>query len=532
MKQLYSPLKPQDYLSLLKARCAYKQLSAYKRILEIAQTVQQAGGKALLVGGCVRDMLLGTIHKDFDLEIYHLTPQKVESLLTQFGKVSEIGKAFSVYKVILATGVAIEVSLPRRDSKNGIGHRGFKVTADPNMSIKEAARRRDFTINAILLDPLNSTIYDPFGGIKDLKESRLRVVDSKRFCDDPLRVLRAIQFIARFKLSLDSKSAQIIRKMSPYLKELPAERILEEWKKLLLLADKPSLGLQAGMELGIFSTLHPEFIHLPETPQNPEWHPEGDVWTHTLICMDNGAKIVRREKLNEQTALTVMLAILCHDLGKSKVTQLKDEKYISPQHSIVGIEPTKSFLKTIGVDTHTCKKVLALVKNHLVPVLLYNAERQRQEKVTDSAVRRLAHRLYPATIYELVLVAEADYFGKTTEEYTGNETFPAGSWLLERAQMLDAAKRIPPDVIRGRDLLALGFEPGPHIGRIINIANKLRDEKGLNRDEILNIISQHIRRKPDAQKDDKDSSAKSSKIDPERAIEKLKRFLKKEECKK
>lgn len=532
MKQLHSFPGPHEYINLLKARGTDNQISAFEKILQIAKAVKQAAGQALLVGGCVRDMLLGTVPKDFDLEVYHLPPQKLEALLAQFGEVSEIGKAFSVYKVVFGPGVDIEVSLPRRDSKSGHGHKGFKVTADPNMSIKEATRRRDFTINAILIDPLTSAIYDPFGGIKDLKESRLHVVDEKLFSDDPLRALRAIQFIARFKLCIDPKSVDIIRAMLPHLKELPAERLLEEWKKLLLLAEKPSLGLQAGMELGIFHVLHPEFTPLPETPQNPEWHPEGDVWTHTLICVDNGAKIIRREKIDERTAFAIMLAILCHDLGKAKVTQLKDKKYVSPQHSNVGIEPTKSFLKTIGVDLRTSKKVLALVRNHLAPVLVYNAETIKKEKVTDSAIRRLARRLDPATIYELVLVAEADYFGKTTEEYTGNQNFPAGSWLLKRAQMIDAAKRIPPDVIRGRDLLVLGFEPGPHIGRIINIANKLRDEKGLNRDEILNILSQLKRKKTDTQKGIKNGSTEPFKIDPEKAIEQLKMILKNEEYKK
>lgn len=525
MKQLHSFPGPQEYIKLLKIRGADKQLSAFKRILEIAQAVKQAGGYTLLVGGCVRDILLGIIPKDFDLEVYHLTPSRIESLIAKFGKVSEIGKAFSVYKVVFASGVGVEISLPRRDSKSGAGHKGFKVTADPYMSIKEAARRRDFTINAILLDPLTSTIYDTFGGIKDLKESRLRVVDEKRFCDDPLRVLRAIQFIARFKLQMEPKSADVIRKMLPHLKELPAERILEEWKKLLLLAEEPSLGLQSGMELGVVPVLHPEFAPLPETPQDPEWHPEGNVWTHTLICVDNGAKIIRREKLDERTAMTIMLSILCHDLGKPKVTQVKNKKYVSPRHSIVGIEPTKSFLHTIGVDVRTNKKVLALVRNHLAPVLLYNAEMIRKEKVTNSAIRRLARRLYPATIYELVLVAEADYFGKTIGKYTGEQNFPAGSWLLNRARMLDAAERIPPDVIRGRDLLALGFEPGPHIGKIIKIANQLRDEKGFNREEILNILSQRAGKTLNTEHWGKDVPTSSLKSHPGKAIAHLEKIL-------
>lgn len=485
-----------EYIKALHEKGLDNQANALQKVLEICQALKDAGGQALLVGGSIRDILLGKITKDFDLEIYNLPAEEVEKIAKQFGKVSDVGRAFGILK-ISQDGIDVDISLPRTDSKIGAGHKGFAVKTDPNMSIKDAARRRDFTINSMAADPLSGRIFDPFGGAEDLKNRTLRITDEERFRDDPLRVMRAIQFIGRFGLvPLEEKSGQIIQEMIPELKELPRERIYEEWKKLLLKSEKPSLGLSSGMTLGVWQEIHPQFCALTQTPQDKEWHPEGDVWMHTLMCIDEATRIVRRENLSEDNSLSILLSTLCHDFGKPLVTELEDGRYISHGHEEKGGEPTKQFLNSLGVDNLTHDKVIKLVTNHLIPTMFYCSEVVRNEKISDGAIRRLAKRIYPATIQELVLVAEADHFGRgglfdteIPEQLLVPKEFPAGEWLLKRARFLNVEKSKPADIIQGRDLQTLELKPGPDFGQIIRLANNLRDDKNYAREQILALLA-------------------------------------------
>src|SRR5713101_5393207 len=243
------------------------------RAKEIARVVHDAGGRALVVGGWVRDRLMGRDSKDIDLEVYGVAADRLQQFLEAFGHVETVGESFQVFKA-----GDIDVSLPRRESKSGRGHRGFAVTGDPTMTVEEAARRRDFTVNAIAWNPLTDEYLDPFSGRTDLQRRLLRAVDSATFGDDSLRVLRGIQFAARFDFSLDDATKALCRIIS--LDDLPAERIWGEIEKLLL-APRPSIGFRLAMELGVVSKLFPELQALAGCAQEPEWHPEGDVWTHT-----------------------------------------------------------------------------------------------------------------------------------------------------------------------------------------------------------------------------------------------------------
>lgn len=483
---------PEEFINILEKHSSPEHVAAYEKVLEISQAIKEAGGQALLVGGSVRDVFFGKASKDFDIEVYKLDPQELEKIVKQFGKVSDVGKAFGILKISFGQGIDIDISLPRTDSKIGVGHRGFEVKADPNMSIEDAARRRDFTMNSIAADPLTGELSDPFGGVKDIRERRLRITDAERFQDDPLRVMRALQFIGRFGLELDHDSAELIRKMMPQLKELPKERIYEEWKKLLLKSEKPSLGIAAGMSLGVFQEIHPEFPPLKETPQEPKWHPEGDVWIHTLMTVDEAAKISRRENLNEDESLILLLSSLCHDLGKASTTEFMEGRIKSHGHEQAGEEPTKKFLAQLGTDNLTRKKVPCLVINHLTPTMLFINETIKGEKVSDGTIRRLAQRLHPATIKDLVSVAEADHSGRgpfsdpeIPEQLLLPDGFPAGPWLLKKARKLEVEKSQPVDLIRGRDLINLGYKPGSQIGQLIRLANQLRDEKGFTKEAVL-----------------------------------------------
>jgi tRNA nucleotidyltransferase (CCA-adding enzyme) len=310
-------------------------MAALTHATEIARAVREAGGRALVVGGWVRDQLLGLQPgSNIDLEVFGLPGDRVRHLLETFGRVEAVGESFRVYKV-----GDIDVSLPRRDSKAGRGHRGFVVAGDPDMSIEDAARRRDFTVNAISWDPLTGEYFDPFDGRGDLRRRTLRMVDPATFPDDSLRVLRAVQFAARFELDLEAATRQLCRGIA--LDDLPSERIWGELEKLLF-APRPSIGFALAMDLGVIEKLFPELHALANCPQEPEWHPEGDVWVHTLQVIDRAR--TRIEGLPRSQQITVMLGAVCHDLGKPPTTAFIDGRIRSMDHEEQGVRPAAALL--------------------------------------------------------------------------------------------------------------------------------------------------------------------------------------------
>ena len=423
----------------------------------LVDAVAAAGGRPYIVGGAVRDALLGLPVNDFDVEVFGLPADRLKAALVSIGEVNAVGEAFTVYKVSGLPGLdPVDVSLPRRDSKVGPGHRGIAVVGDPGLSLEEASRRRDFTINALLLDPFTGATFDPHGGQADLTARRLRAVDSGTFGEDPLRALRAVQLAARFELAVDPETARLCASMP--LAELPPERTFGEIEKLLLKAPRPSIGLALMREWGMLPVVAPELVPLPGTPQEPEWHPEGDVWTHTLQAIDQAA--LRIADLDRPRALTVMLATLCHDLGKPGTTSFEDGRVRSKGHEEAGLDPTRRLLERwnvrtlLGYDVRT--QVLALVGNHLKPYQLY----KEREQVTDGAIRRLAAKCEADLLHR---VACADCLGRRPGVFS---TEPM-DWFLRRAQDLDVARRPPEPILKGRDLLELGLQPGPEVGRIL-----------------------------------------------------------------
>lgn len=450
--------------------------NAREIVLEIARAVAEEGGRALVVGGSVRDDLLGIAPKDFDIEVYGIAEEKVGDIARRFGVVSDVGKAFAILKLVV-DGVDIDIALPRREVKIGEGHRGFSVIADPGLSPQEALRRRDFTINAIAQDPLTGEVLDPFHGRKDLEERVLRVVDAATFVEDPLRILRAMQLVGRFGLKVDSSSFVLMQSMAETLREISPERIGDEWRKLLLKSEVPSLGLDFGMRVGAFAVLHPELVELDDTPQEPEWHPEGNVWVHTMWVVDEAAKIARREALDDAQALVVLLGALCHDIGKPTVTCTMDGRIRSPGHEEAGEAPTRRFLKALYVQSDTIDRIVGIVKDHMKPYRYWLSETAKGEPIGDGAIRRLAARIAPATLRELVMVTEADYKGRGPFPNDPLREYHAATWLLARADALGVAQGPAASVVTGTELLELGYAPGPHLGEIMRLANDLRDEK-------------------------------------------------------
>ncbi len=415
-------------------------------VAELAWMVAGAGGRALLVGGCVRDALLGLHPKDVDIEVFGVPVAELEGLLQKRFRLVTVGRAFGVLKL---KGFEIDVSLPRTESKQGRGHKGFQVTGDPTLSPESAALRRDFTLNAISFDPRTLELVDPLGGVADLKQGVLRHC-SEQFDEDPLRVLRAMQFLARFELSIDPATLALCRGIEP--EDLPPERQFEEWSKLLLRGKTPSRGLAFLKDCG-WVRYYPELAALINCPQDPLWHPEGDVWTHTLHCLDAFAAHRLGDPFED---LVVGLAVLCHDLGKPMTTiTAEDGRIRSPGHEKEGLVPAESFLRRLTAQVNLFEGVLPLVETHMRPGALYDSQS------SDNAVRRLANRA--GRIDRLVRVCRADAAGRPPLP----ADFPAGDWLLERAEALEVAGHAPRTLVMGRHLIERGLQPGPVFGEIL-----------------------------------------------------------------
>jgi tRNA nucleotidyltransferase (CCA-adding enzyme) len=435
------------------------------KVLSLASAIHDAGGRALLVGGCVRDELMGVQPKDWDLEVYNLDAARLREILDQFGPVNVVGEAFTVYKL----GNDLDVSIPRRERKSGRGHKGFVIEGDPSMSVSEAARRRDFTINAILQDPLTGELIDPFEGRRDLEQRVLRAVSKDTFAEDSLRVLRAAQFAARFEFEIEPETVELCRTID--LSDLPAERIWGEIEKLLLRAAQPSIGLEWLRRLGAIEKLFPEIQSLIGVPQDPEWHPEGDVFVHTKLVIDGARKLI--EDLPYPRQVTVMLAALAHDFGKPSTTEFLEGRWRSRGHEEAGVPPAESFLDRVNVHTidgyNVRAQVMALVREHLKPGEFY----KKRDEISEGAFRRLARRCEPDLLYR---VAKADSLGRNAEWVPREKWYgsDAQEWFIERSRELQVEQRPPDPLLLGRHLLELGIAPGPRMGEITRAVYELQ----------------------------------------------------------
>lgn len=455
-------------------------------VVRLCEAVREAGGRAMLVGGSVRDRLLAIDSKDFDLEVYGLEPARLRTVLEQMGHVNTVGEHFSVYKLVLfrprsmpslsdetATQerFEIDVSLPRRESKSGRGHRGFVIEGDPVMTFEEAARRRDFTINAILFDPLSDEIIDPFGGREDLARRILKVVAADTFVEDSLRVLRAVQLAARFEMSIDPATVALCRTID--LADLPRERIWGEIEKLLTLAEHPSLGLAAALELGALDQLFPEIGAIVVTQSGEHSNRAEDRFTHTKLALDEAVKLAA--DLSKPKRLAVMLATLCHDLAEPISSSALGDGIESSELAKAVAEPARSILNTLGLHAaegyDVRSQVLALVRDHRKPREFYH----RADRTTDGDFRRLAQHVDIDLLYR---VAKACAIGRRPAS-----SGVAEDWFIERARALGVEHGPPAPLLLGRHLLDAGFEPGPGIGKLLRRVYELQLDGKVNTPE-------------------------------------------------
>lgn len=413
----------------------------------VATRVREAGGRAWLVGGTTRDLALGLAPGDADLEVFGLEPDALRGLLEAAFALDLVGRSFGILKL---KDWPLDVGLPRRESKIGLGHRGFEIHADPRLPLPEAAARRDFTVNAVYLDPLTREVADPWQGLDDLRAGCLRHT-SAAFAEDPLRVLRGMQLVSRFDLQPVPATVALCRSMTP--EGLARERLFGEWEKLLTRGGRPSRGLDFLHATGWLEH-YPELAALRGCPQDPRWHPEGDVWAHTGHCLDAFA---RERTGDHREDLIVGLAVLCHDLGKPGTTESVSGHLRAYGHEGLGGTLTRQFLGRLTDSRALIDQVVPLVHEHMRPSSLFAAQ------ASDAAVRRLAVRA--GRLDRLVRVARADALGRPP---LAADAYPAGAWLLAAADRLGVRGGPPAPLVLGRHLIGLGLEPGVAFGELLD----------------------------------------------------------------
>ncbi len=417
----------------------------------LAELVSEKGGSAYYVGGYVRDRLLLRENKDIDIEVHGITPEALEDILDSMGSRMEIGESFGIYGL---KGSGIDIAMPRTERLTGTGHRDFEVTVDPFIGTEKAAQRRDFTINALMENILTGEVTDHFGGIADLKDGIIRHVSGRTFPEDPLRVLRAAQFAARFGFNVADETVCLCRNID--LSTLSKERIEGEFKKVLLKADKPSVFFETLRNMEQLDLWFPEVKALIGVPQHRLYHMEGDVWNHTMMVLDEAAKY--RSKADEPYGF--MMTALVHDLGKAVTTEERNGFYHAYGHETAGLPIIKTFLRRITNERKLIRYVLNLSELHMKPNALAGAKASLKStnKMFDKAMSPL----------DLIYIALADDKGRVTQ----NPAESSEALLFERLSMYNNIMEKPH--VTGKDLIHAGFEPDTNFSDILAYAHKLR----------------------------------------------------------
>ena len=426
---------------------------------KIIDSVEQMGGKCLIVGGYVRDKIMGYNPKDMDIEVYGLSYDVLEHVLKQFGDVSLVGKSFGIVK-LRCNGEEFDFSVPRKENKCGVGHKDFTVEVDENMSCYEASLRRDFTINSMYMS-FDGEIIDPHNGQEDI-QNRVLKPTSEAFKEDSLRILRGFQFAGRFDMTASDSFIEMANDCKNELDELPVERLWVEFSKWAEKSIKPSSGLKV-----LEQTCLDKFPHLDamnKTEQEFQWHPEGNVWEHTKYVCDAMNDICDRENIQGEQRIVLLLAALCHDIGKPDTTIIKDGQIRSPGHAFIGGPITNKFLTSIGCPPGIIEQVIPLVVEHMVHIGI---------EWTNTNIKRLALRMKKSNIQMLGHIMEADY--------SGRPPLPKGipdkvKQMVDIAKVLNIQEKPPEMIVKGKHVLDFGISPGPEVGRLI----KLMFEKQLN----------------------------------------------------
>jgi tRNA nucleotidyltransferase (CCA-adding enzyme) len=423
-----------------------------------------------LVGGCVRDLLLGLKPSDYDTEVFGVTYKGLQKKLEKFGNAELVGSSFGTLKLWRpGEKKEYDFALPRREIKRDRGHKGFEVIHHSDITMRDAAIRRDFTMNALYLDPRTGEVIDHFNGITDLQQGKLRHV-SDAFREDPLRVLRGMRFISRFDLTADPETVELCRSIKDTFKELPKPRLWGEWVRWALQSVRPSSGLKFLQETEWLKHF-PEMAGLVGVPQDPSHHPEGDAFTHTCHVCDALAETPEWQQVPAERKAALMFAAVSHDFGKAVSTVIENGRIISHGHEETGLPLAESFLSSIDAPNEIREVVVPLVRYHMV----------RNPKPDDRWIRRMAIKVAPATLQELATLITADHFGRPPKP----RIVPVeAAKMRERAQELKVDQQAPKPMLQGRHLIARGMKPGSRMGEVLKAAfeaqinGEFADEQG------------------------------------------------------
>lgn len=447
----------------------YALLNKYPLIEPIVKSIIQQNGKAFLVGGAVRDIILNLPVHDLDIEVHNLTFDQLKNILSNYSPVSLVGKSFGVLKI---HGLEIDWSLPRTDSAG----RKPKVTIDPKLDIKEALKRRDVTMNAMAIDLNCYELIDPFNGYEDMQSKILRSPDINFFTQDPLRFYRVMQFISRFEMFPDNELNQMCQHMN--ISNISIERIEMEFKKLMLKSNRPSLGIRWIQSLGRLKEILPELEATVSVLQNPEWHPEGNVFEHLMQAMDAAAAL---EYKDNHEKLIILFSTLCHDLGKVGTTVWVDDRWRSPGHAQAGVPLARALLKRITRQVNLIDTVKVLVKYHMEPMNFI--------KLNSSltAYKRLALKLakHDANIHMLSLLCLADQRGRNGKGHlplTGPITLVEE--FVNQACKAQVFNKPEEPLLQGRDIIDM-VPPGPLMGKLLKYAYQLQIKRNIKSKELL-----------------------------------------------
>lgn len=418
---------------------------------ELARAVADRGGTAYYVGGCVRDRLMGAPVKDIDIEVHGVAPETLREILDSLGECLTVGESFGVYSL---KGCSVDIAMPRKETVSGRGHRDFEVFVDPFIGTYKAAARRDFTVNAMMQNVLTGEITDHFGGQEDLRRGVLRHVNAATFAEDPLRVLRGAQFAARFGFAVAEETEALCRTMP--LDALPKERVMGELEKALLKSDRPSVFFTELRRMDQLGTWFPELEALIGVEQNPRFHTEGDVWTHTLLVLDAAAEY--RERAS--SPLAFMLSALTHDMGKAVTTRRVNGEVHAYGHEIEGLPLAERFICRLTAQKDVLRYVLNMTEHHMRP----------NTAAGDRSAVKSTNRMFDrsADPEGLICLALADARGTVKP----GPAFSGGEFLTRRLSLYRETMARP--YVEGKDLIAAGLAPGPELGEFLAYAHKLR----------------------------------------------------------
>ena len=418
---------------------------------KVAELVAENGGRSYYVGGFVRDALLQIENKDIDIEVHGISHEVLSGILDSLGQRISIGESFGIFNL---KGYSLDIAMPRKEEARGRGHRDFAIFVDPFIGTEAAARRRDFTVNALMRDVLTGEIVDHFGGREDLKNGILRHVNDDSFPEDPLRVLRGAQFAARFRLDVAEETIQLCRTVD--LRHLPGERIEGELKKALLKADRPSVFFEVLRKMDQLDVWFPELKALIGVGQHAVYHAEGDVWNHTMMVLDEAAKLRHRA----ENPYWFMLSALVHDFGKAVATAEKGGILHAYSHETEGLPLVDAFLRRITTESKLIRYVKNMTELHMKPNTVAHA----------NSAPKVTTRLFDQSVDPegLICLALADDRGRiSTRPTESTEDF-----LYERLSIFRDLMAKP--YVMGRDLIEAGLKPGAEFTQILEYAHKLR----------------------------------------------------------